>query len=105
MLATARRVLRTLTSTPNTDNGAHIPDAEAVRRRVEALETHVKALYDHVTELRREEAQRAAEHATMVDQLTRLYKRVSARIAREPQPEATQPFESVLDMRRRIRGS
>lgn len=58
--------------------------------RTSALETHVQALYDHCRELTRElqqlrqdEARRAAEHSAMVDQLTRLYKRVSARIVRD----------------------
>lgn len=58
--------------------------------RLVALETHVQALYDHAREntrelqqLRQDEARRAAEHSAMVDQLTRLYKRVSARIVRD----------------------
>jgi hypothetical protein len=80
--------------------------------RVMALETHVKALYDlgkenarELQQLRQSEALRAAEHATMVDQLSRLYKRQAARIARaegngKALPEPAE--ESVMDFRRRL---
>lgn len=78
--------------------------------RIDALETHIKALYDHVRELtheiqqtRQDDARRAAEHATMLDALSRLYKRISARIAREDGGMAPAPDEeSVLAMRRRL---
>lgn len=66
----------------------HQPERDDAR--VAALETHVQALYDHARQLgselqtlRQDEARRAAEHSAMVDQLTRLYKRVSARIVRD----------------------
>jgi hypothetical protein len=79
--------------------------------RVLTLETHVKVLYDLVKEnarelqqLRQGEALRAAEHATMVDQLTRLYKRQAARIARSEGNGGApaQQEESVMDFRRRL---
>lgn len=106
MSSTLRRALRTLF--PGRSTAHPIPREDEAR--VAALETHTKALYDHVRELTRElqqlrqdEARRAAEHATMVDQLTRLYKRVSARIAREE--AVTHPSdtgESVLALRSRL---
>lgn len=95
----------------------------ATLARLTATETHTKALYDETAELRAElrvavrelqqlrqdEARRAAEHATMVDQLTRLYKRVSARIEREAQTEDQRAarnsvghVESVAELRRRL---
>lgn len=77
--------------------------------RTKALETHVSALYDHVHQitrelqtLRQDEARRAAEHSAMVDQLTRLYKRVSARIVREAESAPQRNGETDLDFRRRI---
>jgi hypothetical protein len=107
--------LRTLLTPPS--------DSPATEARLVALEQHARSLYDHAAEQRRElrelvselqqlrqdEARRAAEHATMVDQLTRLYKRVSSRIAREGQTAAaaaenghTQSEESVMELRRRL---
>jgi len=69
-----------------------------LRGRVEALE--------------RSEHIRAAEHADMVDRLDRLYKRISARIARDTTPEAgtnprpdlgtRAPGESVLELRKKL---
>lgn len=88
--------------------------------RTAALETHVRALYDHVEQLRRDahalerghqqlrqdEARRAAEHAAMVDQLNRLYRRMAARIAREAEHPLTPPSdsdgESVAAFKRRL---
>ena len=71
----------------------HQPERDDAR--VVALETHVQALYDHcrqlsseLQQLRQDEARRAAEHSAMVDQLTRLYKRVSARIVRDAEAQA-----------------
>lgn len=71
----------------------HLPERDDAR--LAALETHVSALYDHCREntrelqqLRQDEARRAAEHSAMVDQLTRLYKRVSARIVRDAEAQA-----------------
>jgi hypothetical protein len=62
-------------------------------------------LVGRVAALERAEATRAGEHAAMVDQLERLYKRVSARIARE-QPSnnggAGRSDESVLSLRQRL---
>lgn len=90
---------------------------KAAEARLVALETHIKALYDHVEQLQREnrelvrdfqalrqdEARREAEHATMVDRLARLYKRVATRITREEEPPTEESIEeSVLDMRRRL---
>lgn len=79
--------------------------------RFRALETHVQSLYDHVQQttrelqqLRQDEARRAAEHSTMVDSLTRLYKRVSARIVRDAENGHAAPpaGESVAELRRRL---
>lgn len=97
------------------------PTEPATLARVEALETHSRALYDETRELRDElrgltrelqqlrqdEARRAAEHATMVDQLSRLYKRVSMRIEREAAaqldlPNGAHREESVAELRRRL---
>lgn len=97
----AVRWLDTLLGTPP-------PGDETVRlnARLTAVETHIKALYDHSAEtarelqqLRRDEARRAAEHATMVDALDRLYKRVSARIARQDDKAEE---ESTYDLRKRL---
>lgn len=107
-----RRLLRTLLGIPAPLDGA-TPSSPVVRRddelwlRVEKLQSDLGVtsldLYKRVEKLDREEATRAAEHAAMVDQLERLYKRVSARIARAervgPEPEG----ESVLDLKKRIR--
>lgn len=77
--------------------------------RLAAIELHIKTLYDlgrenvrELQQLRQEEVRRAAEHAAMVDQLTRLYKRVSARITREP--NGTEPADplSTGELRRRL---
>lgn len=56
-------------------------------------------LVARVEALERAEALRAAEHAAMVDQLSRLYKRVATRIAREAPTEAG---DSPLTFRRRL---
>lgn len=104
MIRTLLSALRTLNGTPPSRSTAHptVPDAsaQALLARLEAVE--------------KAEALRAAEHAAMVDQLTRLYKRVSMRIARsderelldreELHREATHHHngESVLSMRNRL---
>jgi hypothetical protein len=79
-----------------------VPDA-GLEARLVALETHIKALYDHVKLIEGDEVKRSAEHAAMVDQLDRLYKRISARIARNDSSPTTSG-ESPLAMRRRLRG-
>lgn len=94
------RALRTVTSSPHRST-VNPTDADALRGRVAALETHVKALYDHVQLLERDETRRAAEHATMVDQLDRLYKRVSARISRSHGGDEPNG-ETPLSLRRRL---
>lgn len=100
VLGILRRVLATVPSNPTTLAVASSHEVDALARRVLALETHVKALYDHIKLLESDEVKRAAEHATMVDQLSRLYKRVSARIARA---DVTAPEgESVLNLRQRL---
>ena len=68
--------------------------------RLTALETHVKALYDHIALLEREHTVRLAEHAAMMDQLNRLYKRMAQRVAREA-PASEE--ESPLALRERLR--
>ena len=64
----------------------------------------VESLRMRVGELERSEATRNAEHAAMVDQLDRLYKRISSRIARSN--ESSEPTkadgESVLSLRNRL---
>ena len=62
--------------------------------QVTALEARVRAL-------EASETVRNAEHAAMVDQLDRLYKRISARISRE-QPQNAAATESVLSLRERL---
>lgn len=101
MLSTLWRALRTVTSSPHRST-VHPSEADALRSRVTALETHVKALYDHVALLEREETRRAAEHATMVDQLDRLYKRITARIARTYGGDLEPNGESPLSLKRRL---
>lgn len=92
------------------------PLQDLAEARLTGLDTHIRALYDRDAEtraelramqrelqqLREDEVRRAAEHATMVDQLSRLYKRVSARIEREHQTTDSRNGESVAEMRRRL---
>lgn len=59
-----------------------------LERRVEALEAS--------------ETLRVAEHATMLDRLERLYRRLSARITRAAQLEPDSNGESPLDLKRRL---
>lgn len=56
---------------------------------------------DRVMALEKAEALRAAEHAQMVDRLERLYKRITARIARDAEPPS-ETTESPLSLRRRL---
>lgn len=102
-MATVLVVLRTLarallgrsTRPPSRDTAtSHVFEAD-LRRRVSVLEEEIR-------ELKHSEITRAAEHSAMVDQLDRLYKRVSARIARSA-PSDT-PEESPLALRNRLRG-
>jgi hypothetical protein len=58
---------------------------QGLRARVEALEAT--------------ETVRNGEHTAMVDRLDRLYKRISARIARSGEA----PTESTLDLRNRLK--
>lgn len=91
MLNTLRRVLGTVKHTAPAPLDGAIPSVgDPLLRRVEALE--------------RAETVRAAEHAAMVDQLDRLYKRITARIAREhsAKPEPASEGESVLSLRNRL---
>lgn len=73
--------------------------------RQEALSHALDALRERVSLVEHADAVRAAEHAAALDSMARLYKRVSARIARESLPNgSTQPKEeSPLDLRRRLR--
>lgn len=78
---------------------------------------HVDDIFPRLERLERAELERAAEHAAMVDRLDRLYKRISARIARAPSPEdapestnvppvRSRPSgESPLSLRHRLRGT
>lgn len=117
-----RRLLRTLLGIPAPLDGATLT-SPVVRRddeltalwgqyerllaRLEKLESDLGAtslsLYQRVEKLERAEATRAAEHAAMVDQLERLYKRVSARIARADRiEEPPVEEESVLSLKQRL---
>lgn len=89
-----RRLLRTLLLTPAPLDGATSRAAEPLRR-VDELEARIVVL-------ERAETLRAAEHAAMVDQLERLYKRIAARIARENGSQSS--GESVLDLKQRLKG-
>lgn len=82
----------------------HATDADAWGRQ-EALSHALDALHDRVVLVERADALRAAEHAAAMDAMARLYKRVSARIARElPANGAAPPQEeSPLELRRRLR--
>lgn len=73
------------------------PDTPPVTQLITRLET----LEARVDAYARSEATRQAEHATMLDALGRLYKRVSMRIAREQQ-ETPASSESVLTLRQRL---
>jgi len=57
-------------------------------------------LAERLATVERNEALRAAEHATAVDQLSRLYKRLSAREWRAA--NGAKAEESPLDLRRRL---
>lgn len=75
--------------------------------RQDALSITVTALAERIAECERGEALRMAEHAAALDSMTRLYKRVSARMAREHIGQGDEPAngESPLALRRRLRGS
>jgi hypothetical protein len=88
----SRRAPRTLpelpSTTPQSVQYASAAELVELRTRVAAMEAS--------------ELQRNAEHAALCDRLDRLYKRVSARIARgsDSQPE---PTESVLALKSRLK--
>ncbi len=90
-----RRFLRTLLGIPAPLDGATL--SSPVVRRDDELTLRIE-------KLERAEATRAAEHAAMVDQLDRLYKRVSARIARADRVDREEPAleESVLSLKQRL---
>jgi hypothetical protein len=75
-------------------NPATPPCCETCVQRLDLLERRVD-------DWARNEATRAAEHATMLDQLSRLYKRVAMRIARDS-GETPTTGESVLSLRSRL---
>ena len=92
-----------------------LPDAE----KLSALETHVRVLIEEsatqraelreltreLQQLRQDELRRSAEHTGVVDQLNRLYRRMSARVAREAEQNArdhTNDEESVAALRKRL---
>lgn len=79
------------------------PD-HAATARLDALEAATGALASRLATMERAEATRAAEHAAMLDRLDRLYKRVSARISREGNGHTSEPGESPLALRQRLRG-
>lgn len=61
----------------------------------------LRQLAERLAAIERAEALRAAEHAAALDKLERLYKRMAARVAREPDL-TTHNGESVLDLRNRL---
>lgn len=93
LLSALRTLLGTSPSAPSAREVAlahpTVPDAstQSLLARLDAVE--------------KAEALRAAEHAVMVDQLTRLYKRVATRIAREQEPHSDNG-ESVASLRARL---
>ena len=92
----ARALLGRSPQTPGRDTTtSHVFEAD-LRRRVSVLEEELR-------ELKHSEVTRSAEHSAMVDQLDRLYKRISARISRSPNQESAQE-ESPLALRNRLRG-
>lgn len=73
--------------------------------RLAALETHTKVIYERLEDVERAEATRAAEHAAMVDQLDRLFKRISARMSRADRAVtqgSDSAEESPLALKRRL---
>lgn len=66
----------------------------------------VRQLESDVQQLQQSELTRAAEHAMAVDKLERLFKRISARVSRDPayRDLAERTDESPLALRERIRG-
>ena len=84
----------------------------ALDARLRAVEAHIRALYDHaeqstreLQQLRQDELRRTAEHSTMIDALTRLYKRVAQRILRENGAVSDPPVtreETVMELQRRL---
>lgn len=73
---------------------------------VAALTASVSALVARVEAVEQREALRSAEHAAMVDQLDRLYKRISARISRADKASPVNgdaSDESPLALRNRLK--
>lgn len=95
LLHAVRTLLPAFAATPKR---AH-PDTPLVA----ALRAELDTLKARVDALARAELERQAEHAAMLDSLSRLYKRVSARIAREQPPGDTPSGESTLTLRSRLR--
>lgn len=95
MLGTLWRALRTI----KTGDLERLSQLEA---QVAALLTRERTMQAQLDMFRADEVRRSAEHATMVDQLDRLYKRISARISREGRDAPHQNGETDLDFRRRI---
>ena len=89
MLSTLRRWLGTATPEAGTP-----PQIVLLTECVRQLEADVQGLL-------KAEIVRSAEHAARIDQLDRLYKRVSARIARG-EGEPTHNGESPLALRQRL---
>lgn len=100
-----RNLLRWLLGDPPPALAASSRDALALAvRRLEDRQRELDALGAQleldVKRLKGERVEREAEHAAQLDRLSRLYKRVSQRIAAEATTE--EPRESVLDLRRRL---
>lgn len=93
-----RNVATTQHDPPDTGLSTRLAD---VANRLTVVEGHLRTHWESLQQLYREEAQRAAEHANMVDQLQRLYKRVATRIAREGVPPEQE--ESTRQMLERLR--
>ena len=100
MLGTLWRALRTI-------KAGDLSRLTALEAQVAALLERERTMVAQLDMFRADETRRAAEHATMVDQLDRLYKRVAARIARESRDaphQAPANGETDLDFKRRLRG-
>ena len=86
--------------------GVHEPTLPFVwwiARRAD-VDAELRALSARLADVERAELQRCSEHAAAVDQLERLFKRFSMRIARETAAAPANGEESPLALRTRVRG-
>jgi hypothetical protein len=100
-----RNLLRWLLGDPPSALPAASKDALALAvKRLEVQQHELDVLGAQlaldVKRLKSERVEREAEHAAQLDRLSRLYKRVSQRIAAEATTD--EPRESPLELRRRL---